>query len=405
MLNIPSFQDKSLKGEILLPPSKSISHRYLIIQALSNSPAELRHISDCNDTRVLQKALQSKESEIDFEDAGTPMRFYLAYAALKNLKVTITGNEGLKKRPVGPLVDALLQLGCKVEYLGNKGFLPLKLTEGINTSKNKVTVDASISSQFISALLLIGPALDTGLIIELSGETTSGPYIAMTMDCMKNAGVVVTENDANYKVPAGTYALKGPVDVEADWSASSFFYALAAVSKKAELFLPALNLNSMQGDRVATYIFEFLGVQTKVEEKGIRLLKAGYHVPRIKIDFRSMPDMFPALVATCACLGVNATFIGIRNLTLKESDRVQAMKTNLLQTGAVLNIESDDQASLTYVEGVNGSYSFKSFDDHRIAMACSIFASQKDIEIDDEKVVVKSFPDYWQMFKQLNILN
>ncbi len=128
-------------------------------------------------------------------------------------------------------------------------------------------------------------------------------------------------------------------------------------------------------------------------------------MPRIKIDFRSMPDMFPALVATCACLGVTATFIGIRNLTLKESDRVQAMKTNLLQAGVVLNIESDDQASLTYAEGVKEQYSFKSFDDHRIAMACSIFAALKDVEIDDEKVVVKSFPNYWQLLRQLNILN
>lgn len=376
----------------------------MIIRALSGNNFTIDNLSKSNDTVVLDKALQSGETVIDFEDAGTPMRFFLAYAALKDLRVTITGNPGLLARPVKPLVDALSQLGCLISYMDKEGFLPLCIEKGIDTKKNSVSLDASVSSQFASALLLIAPALENGLTIELLGKTTSMPYIDLTIDCMKKAGVTVSVLDDKLVVTSRKYRVEDIIWVEPDWSSATFIYALAAASGNSDIIIRDLKLDSLQGDRVTAYLFEFFGVRTIVEKDGIRLNNSEGAVNKIKVDFTAIPDMFPAVSSICAMLRIKATFTGIRNLAMKESNRLLAMKENLEQTGAILNIENEKQASLIFNEHRNGQYSFKSFNDHRIAMACSAFALHSDIIIDDETVVKKSFPGYWKVLSDLKVI-
>jgi 3-phosphoshikimate 1-carboxyvinyltransferase len=404
MLKIPKIDVAAITGETELPPSKSISHRYLIIQALAHKDFTIRNLSQSNDTLLLQKALGSGSGMIDFEDAGTPMRFYLAYAALKGLMVTITGNEGLRKRPIAPLIDSLTQLGCRIGYLETQGFLPLKILEGVDIAKTKVVADSGLSSQFVSALLLIAPCFTQGLQIEYSGKS-SGSYIDLTVDAMRKYGAGVKVEKNIFSVEGGGYGPGSEVLVEADWSAATFLYAWM-VARPGNLTLRGLSEASVQGDAVTAKVFEYFGIRTTKTPQGIKIEKiTGEPVSGIfEYDFTNTPDMFPALAAVCAYLKVGAKFSGVRNLRLKESDRIRAMKDNLLQVGAEIDVVNDDELLMRYNGRKESSYHFKSYNDHRIAMACSIFAFEKDIVIDDETVVRKSFPGYWEIFRKMGFM-
>ena len=404
MLELPFVKKQKLNGAVNLPASKSISHRYLIIQALADAKSiNLQNISNSNDTLVLQKALMHPTSQVDFEDAGTPMRFFLAYAALKDLRVVISGNASLKQRPVAPLVDALSQLGCRIIYLEKEGCLPLSIEKGIDLYCESVTIDSGMSSQFLSALLLVGPYLNTGLKIISTGELNSQPYIDLTLDAMRTCGVVVNKESNQYDVPKSSYTASVPLIVEADWSAAAFVLAWAT-ARKSKIEITALSIDSKQGDKVAKLFYESLGVVINASNltNGINVISDDLNLPKqIHFDFTHTPDMFPVIAATCAYLRINAHFTGVKNLVVKESNRIEAMRSNLLQVGANLNSINDNELLMDFVLPSKDSYAFKSYEDHRIAMACSIFAFEKNITIDNASVVQKSFPNYWHLFLKM----
>lgn len=393
--------NKPLTGRITLPASKSISNRYLMICALSNHQMPLMGLSDSSDTRVLESALYHPGTTIDFKDAGTPLRFYLAYAALIGCDFTIDGNERLRQRPIGDLIHALKSLGAGFEFFEKDNQLPLKVVNKVDLNSDKVTIDGSLSSQFVSAMLLIAPYFKNGLSINIAGEQVSKPYVEMTLDMMKHAGIKVLEMPDKYHVSNGKYSLPEYFEAEADWSAAAFVYTFAALLPSTELFLKGLNISSSQGDSKISKIFELFGVQSIQDLGGIRIKSSILTKPEmLKLDFTSIPDAFPAICALCAATRTEAEFTGIKNLALKESNRVEAMKNNLAQTACQIEHLNEDTVKLTFSERTLKKYSFDSYGDHRIAMACSIFATLTDIEIINEEVVSKSFPDYWEVLKK-----
>jgi 3-phosphoshikimate 1-carboxyvinyltransferase len=400
MLEIKEFISKKLKGEVILPASKSISNRYLLIEALQGSGNRVNNLSDSNDVRLMQKALGIQAGEVDFEDAGTPMRLYLAYAALKGLDVTIDGDERLRARPIAALLIALEQLGAVFEYAQKKHALPLTVKHGIDKKKEEVSIDMGLSSQFLSALLLIAPYFEHGLLIKAKGRMNSIPYIDLTLGSMKLSGAKVVAVSNGYKVAAGSYRIPEHTTVEPDWSAATFIYALAAMADDVNLILRDLSLNSIQGDKKTAEVFKHLGVMSTQENSGIRLSKTRPATELLRVDFSDMPDMFPAVAAVCAAIRVPALFTRTDNLSLKESDRVEAMRINLMQTGAHL-VKTENGLEFRFLQDKKAKYLFRSFNDHRIAMACSIFAFHTDIVIDDETVVKKSYPGYWSTYKAL----
>ncbi|MDI1234992.1 MAG: hypothetical protein PSX81_11965 [bacterium] len=402
MLKISAVLKDTLNGVIHLPTSKSISHRFLIIQAMSQvGEIQLDHISNSHDTILLQQALKSNQASIDFEDAGTPMRFYLAFAALKDKEVLITGNGVLKTRPIAPLVNALGQLGCRIKYSEQSGFLPIQIEKGVELSSNKVEIDSALSSQFLSALLLIAPAFTNGLEIITTSEISSAPYVALTLDAMQQCGIEVAHNNGVFKVKPGQFKTKLPIRIEGDWSAACFVFAWAAL-RPSKFELPDLNLNSKQGDKEAILFFKQLGVEsTQFADKVVVQSNPVLFPDSIFFDFTNTPDMFPVVTATCAFLKIKASFTGVKNLTIKESNRILAMQNNLRQTGAQLTIINENELFMDFDVSYTKEYHFKSYNDHRIAMACSLFAFDKSITIDNEMVVNKSFPNYWEQFRSV----
>lgn len=403
MLLIPEFKKRSLKGSIELPFSKSYSHRFLMMQALAGNQLPLGPVSDSNDTSVLQRALQQRQGVVNFEDAGTPLRFYLAYAALKGLPVTITAGEGLKGRPIKPVIHALEALGAVFEFMQLPGSLPLKIIKGVNLSLNKASIDTDISSQFLSALLLMAPAFDNGLKIESKGNRVAGPYIDMTLDAMQMAGITTEIINNVYDVAKGEYKSKEKLMVPRDWSAAAFAYALAAAADEADVFLPGLSLQSVQGDKAVAAIFNQLGIATEVLSGGIRLKSGLPVVKTLQCDFIDTPDLFPAVAAACVCKGIDAVFTGVRNLVYKESNRILAMQYNLEQAGATITATDNNVLELK-CNTSTGTMNFKSFEDHRIIMACSIFAFRNNITFDEGSHVRKSFPGYWNTLHQLGLI-
>ncbi|MES2616573.1 MAG: 3-phosphoshikimate 1-carboxyvinyltransferase [Bacteroidota bacterium] len=404
MLRIPEILLPEVKGTVQLPSSKSISHRLMIIRALAPQPIELINLSDSNDTVLLSKALLHTNDTVNFEDAGTPMRFFLAYAALKNLPVTITGTDKLQQRPIAPLINALRQLGAVIESIGGNDQLPLRIVKGVDLNATTVTIDSGMSSQFISALLLIAPCFTNGLTIVQEGAMNSEPYITMTITAMQQCGVKVKIVNNVYHIENGNYQFTQPIVVESDWSAATFLYAIASVAKNADIFLPHLKFPSIQGDSAAVVLFSKLGVNSTWDKDGIRIQSNDTCVTELEVDFTNIPDMFPAVIAVCVFKGIPLRCKGIANLPHKESNRIAAMQENLIQVGAQFQTISDNELLVKVGNTQTGTYTFKSFSDHRIIMACSIFAFKHTITIDDETHVKKSFPAYWECLQQLGII-
>jgi 3-phosphoshikimate 1-carboxyvinyltransferase len=398
MLEIRQITKKKLSGEVKLPVSKSMANRYQIISALAGKRMETDWVS--HDVELLHKALASQEKTMNFEDAGTPLRFYIAYAALRGLDVTIDGGERLRVRPIAPLLKALEELGAEFEHPEKAGNLPLKIKKGVDKSLSHVKLNAGLSSQFLSALLLVAPYFEQGLVIETEGELSSAPYIRLTIDIMDKAGVTVLVQDHKLSVKHASYNLKQDLNIESDWSAATFIYALAAMADEADIVLPGLRVDSAQGDAATVEILRQFGIISTRAGNEVHITKSGGSNDFIAIDFTDVPDMFPAIAALCAAKKTRAKFTGVKNLAFKESDRLEAMRANLVQTGTILSV-AGNEATLEFSGKESGKYYFRSFNDHRIAMACSIFAFQKDITIDDETVVKKSFSDYWEVFRKL----
>lgn len=392
--------DRVLRGTIDLTASKSLSNRLLIIRALAGSGTPVKNLAPARDTSILNAALESHAAggrHFDIGHAGTAMRFLTGYLACMDGESVITGSERMQKRPIGILVDALCAIGADIEYLGEFGFPPLSI-RGKKLAGGEVWLDGSVSSQFISSLLMITPALQNGLVIHFTGEVTSRPYINMTLKIMEQFGVYGQWQGNSISVSPQKYSTT-PEDeaictVEADWSSASYWYSLAALSTDCDLLLRGLHKNSLQGDAVVTDIYTFFGVRTSFEQEGVRLTRLHSKNEHFGFDFTDCPDLVQTVAVTCAALGIPAWMNGLHTLKLKETDRVAAMMRELQKVGISAVSHKDglqiDAGNLDTTGAV-----IETYEDHRMALAFSALAFAGGIEIHEAGVVGKSYPDYW----------
>lgn len=396
-----SFSSEEIIGAVKITGSKSESNRLLILQALFPQ-IKIENLSNSDDTKVLQKALQSEEESIDIHHAGTAMRFLTAfYATQEGKNVTLTGSDRMQERPIKVLVDALRELGADISYLKNQGFPPLKIT-GKKLVKNEVTVEANISSQYISALMLIAPSLPNGLQIHLDGKVTSVPYIEMTLKFLTECGIKGNfETDTIVIEPAHDISAANIV-VESDWSSASYFYSMAALSNEAKISLSSYKQHSYQGDQVVAGIYKQLGVETTYANDSISLSKSPFKKPRkLVLDLSNSPDLAQTIAVTCLGLGIKCELTGLHTLRIKETDRLQALKDEMEKLGAHVEI-TVDSLHLIPSEELKSGIKIETYNDHRMALAFAPLAIKVPLEIADAEVVSKSFPGFWEDLKNLD---
>ncbi len=400
--------DKVLKGTIQLPASKSISNRLLILQALNGRDFKIINLSEAEDTVLLSRLLGKIKAqkgpnqliELDTHNAGSVMRFLTAFLALRPGKWVITGDERMRKRPIGVLVDGLKPLGANIEYLAKLGYPPV-LIKGTTLKGKEVIIDPGISSQFVSALIMIGPTLPGGLTLHMAGHPVSQPYIDMTIRIMKSFGINIIKERSYISIPE---VIPEPHDfiVEPDWSAAAFWYEAVALSKEADLFLPGLMEESIQGDSVVASIFENLGVHSAFSKEGVRLTRKKLQKNSFSFSFSDHPDIALSVITTCAALGMEGRFEGLKSLTIKESDRLQALRNEFPKLNIHPNPASNDLSNpkIEFSQNVISApddVKIDTYGDHRIAMTFAPLAMKLGkITIKDPDVVVKSYPHFWE---------
>jgi len=410
-----SKPNKTINGNIRLDGSKSISNRALIINALCEKDFALHHLSTSNDTVTLQKLLANvaDDATLDAGAAGTTFRFMTAYLSMQAGTQILTGTERMKQRPIGVLVDALRDLGANIDYLENEGYPPLKIYAPSPLSTNKLSISAGTSSQYISALLMLAPTLPEGLELTLTGDIVSRSYIEITTSMMAYFGVECVWEGNTIKVAAQKYDAKDFV-VEADWSAASYHYAFAILADELDLQLDGLFQESTQGDSVIAKMAERFGVKSEFNETGVHLTKSGQEVrPMFEWDFILCPDIAQTLSVICGATGVNGLFTGLQTLSIKETDRVAALQTELAKTQVWLSklpprfSKKYPEKEYYMVEGnaqVEGTPRFPTYEDHRMAMAFAPLAMLGEIEVEEPKVVGKSYPKFWEDMENLGFV-
>lgn len=400
-------KDNEIKGTILIPASKSISNRILIIEALSSEKLDFENLSNSDDTKILQESLntvnanKAKLITLDVGMAGTAFRFLTAFLSLQNGMFILTGSERLKERPIKPLVDILLDLGANIQYKEKEGFAPLIIV-GKKLHGKEVTIDASISSQFITALMLIAPKIEGGLNIQLRGSIASLPYLKMTKDLMHQFGVVTAFNGKAISISEQDYA-NSQLIIEADWSSASYFYESLAIAKKGQLTLKNYTENSLQGDSKLAKIFENLGIKTTFQKNEIVLTKIPLNKQKLfKYNFINEPDLVQAIVCTCVALGINAEISGIESLKIKETDRIQALKNEILKLNWDLIKKGDGVYFLerTKLAMIKKELQFNTYNDHRMAMCLAPLSLKYEaVNIENPEVVSKSNVDFWKLIE------
>jgi len=393
---------KEINLSISLPASKSISNRALILNALAYSPYEIQNLSDCDDTRVTIKALDSNDTTFDIGAAGTAMRFLTAFLSKTVGEWVITGSERMKQRPIKLLVDALNSLGARIEYVEKEGFPPLKIF-GSALLGGEIHLNGGISSQYISALMMIAPYMQNGLKIILEGNIISVPYIHMTINMMKEYGVDVTFKNNTIEVQPQNYR---PIQfkVESDWSAASYWYEILSLKVKGDIFLKGLNKNSYQGDSKVAELFEQLGVGTTYQQDGVLLSPNNNYVAKFEFDFVNQPDLAQTFAVTCCLKSIPFHFKGVQSLKIKETDRVAALINELAKLGYVLTEPAEGQlewSGLKTSDAVTGTPSIKTYEDHRMAMAFAPVALIRPVIIENPEVVSKSYPHFWDDFEAI----
>ncbi len=392
--------NKMLRGEINLPASKSISNRILIINALAYSPFLIENLSDSDDTRVMEEVLNSNTNTFDIGHAGTAMRFLTAFLSKIAGEWTITGSERMQNRPIGILVDALRMMGASIKYSGKEGFPPLKIF-GTSLKGDVIEMDGSVSSQYISALLMIAPTIEGGMTLKLLNKITSKPYIDLTLQLMEEFGIHHTWIANEIKIEEQNYKPK-KFTVEADWSGASYWYAMAALSDDCDLLLKGLRLNSLQGDSSQAIWFEkYFGVLSIQEGNDVRLSRVTKNtVKLIEIDFIENPDIAQTFAVLAVCKNIPFNFSGLQTLKIKETDRIAALQCELLKFGAILT--EPNQGELAW-DGkvdesiVNDPPVVKTYHDHRMALAFATTAMKiPKISIEDPFVISKSYPRFWE---------
>lgn len=393
----------SLQGSLSLPASKSISNRALIIRAICGDHFSITNLSEADDTKTLERLLKNPTAMVDAGEGGTTLRFLMAYLALRGDEVTLTAAPSLRARPLSELITALRTLGAVIICHENEGKLPLTIKAG-KLSGNKVTIAGDISSQFISALMMIGPALPGGLTIEMTGEILSLPYILMTASVMKHFGVEVRMEGNHLHVPAGSYR-SADFSVESDWSAASYWYEAAALSSEAEIILHGLSNVSCQGDAVLAQWMESLGVTTHPVNGGLMLRKTREAKPvsYFAADLSGAPDLGPALAATAGGLNITADLDNLKNFRLKESDRAVSMQRGLYDLGVKTDFCGGSRFKVYGGDGIRFTpRTIRTFNDHRVAMAFAPLSLKTgSVFIDDPQVVKKSYPGFWKDWESL----
>ncbi len=404
--NISIFKNGPIGGTIHLTGSKSECNRALIMQALSDGKIKIENVSEAADTVTLRSILQNQLAKpaqtngpvtVDVGPAGTAMRFLAAYAALQPGEIILTGSARMKQRPIRILVDGLRALGASIEYLEQEGFPPLRIRGPLQQGSRAVTISGSVSSQYISALLLIAPCLPDGLELTIDGELTSRPYVEMTLSMLEQAGIRHDSEDQVIRIQNQPFA-PSVIAIEPDWSAASYWYAMVALSPEGtELFLPGLNGYSLQGDSRITEIMANFGITSQFRDGGVHLKKEVKEVARRIFDFHDCPDLAQTVLVVCAALGHDATFTGLETLKIKETDRVRALQNELAKIGVKL-IEKN----LTYKLDCSGrslpkTLTIETYEDHRMAMAFAPLALVVDeLIVEDPAVVEKSYPHFWK---------
>lgn len=396
-----------LSSTIELPTSKSISNRVLIIHQILNQQFTISGLSTAEDTEVLKQILEQHGNLIDVGHGGTTMRFLTAYfAATEGKDVAISGSERMHQRPIKILVEALKKLGADIKYLNNEGFPPLQI-KGKKLNGGTINLDGSVSSQYISALLLIAPLLKTALTITFTTPLVSKPYILMTISIMQYFGVEVTWlSEKQLVVKQGDYVVKN-FSVEADWSAASYWYSMVALSKNATIVLKGLDKTSLQGDIAVIDLFAELGVNTRFLENGVELSKSNIPISwKMKtVDFTLFPDLAQTYAVTCAALNLPVRITGLSTLRIKETDRIAALQNELNVLGFNVAINHNDLTIHQQKEILIKQHNVVTYNDHRMAMAFAPLALITDkLTIENQEVVAKSYPRFWEDLKQVGFV-
>ena len=394
-----SHTSKSINADLILPASKSISNRALIIQALCQSKPKLLNLSKSSDTQSLVQALQTTSKTIDVGDAGTSMRFITAYLSQQEGSYILTGSDRMKERPIGHLVEALNSIGADINYLEKDGFPPLAIN-GKALEGGKVDISTSVSSQFVSALLLIAPTLKKGLSLSLKGELLSKPYIKMTLDIMRYFGIQSSWTNNTIQVEPQNYVSKD-LKVESDWSALAFILQAMSIAKSAQVSISGLSKDSWQGDSYVLNLFEKFGLQYKFKDEKLYLKKLNKDLNGdSNVNLIDTPDLAQAYCCTLSALSKSAKIKGLNNLKLKESHRLKALHMELNKIGQHSRY-SEDTIQLESSVLHTPTESFDSHNDHRMAMCLAPFALLFDIKIKNIEVVNKSYPSYWEDLKKM----
>jgi 3-phosphoshikimate 1-carboxyvinyltransferase len=402
MKYIVSKPDHSLKGSIILPSSKSIANRALIIHALSYSPYTIENLSDSDDTRVMEQVFNSNTNYFDIGHAGTAMRFLTAFLSQIVGEWTITGSERMKQRPIGILVDALTKLGARIEYIEKEGFPPLKIF-GSHLKGCVLELDGSVSSQYISALLMIAPTVEGGLTLRLKNKITSRPYIEMTLKLMEQFGIQHAWKGNEIRVAEQSYRAR-PFSVEADWSGASYWYEMAVLADEVDLELQGLRTESLQGDAILAQWFEKLGIQTTATEKGSRLTKNGQPLPKfLQLNFIENPDVAQTFAVLCVMKQIPFYFTGLETLKIKETNRIAALQDELAKFGAQITEPAHGELKWegTFSLEKQPLPEIETYHDHRMALAFApACQTAGPVAILDPMVITKSYPGYWEDLKR-----
>ena len=384
--------------------SKSESNRLLILKYIFKN-IKIENLSNSDDTIVLKNYLESNSNLIDVHHAGTAMRFLTAYLAIQNNNsFQITGSKRMQNRPIKILVDALNILGADINYLDKIGYPPLKIN-GKMLLGGEISLSSDVSSQYISALMLIASSLKNGLVITLEGSVTSRPYIEMTSSILNRVGIKSLFKENKISIQSVKLLEKSIQKVESDWSSLSYFYSIVALSKNSELNIGSYNINSIQGDKKLVEIYQNFGVQTSFLNDIITIKKTESKDlnKSLKLDLSDTPDITQTIAVTCFGLGLSCDLHGLHTLKIKETDRLEALKVELTKMGAIVSI-TKDSFHLTKSSEIKSNITIETYNDHRMAMAFTPLAIFKPIIINNPDVVSKSFPDFWDHLKGMNFL-
>ncbi|TKC09003.1 3-phosphoshikimate 1-carboxyvinyltransferase [Pedobacter frigoris] len=394
--------NKHINTEITLTGSKSECNRALIISSLSKGLVDIDNMSNAADTVTLNRILNNisqndpHQQTVDVGPAGTAMRFLTAYLSTLPGNFILTGTERMKQRPIGILAEALKSIGASLSYLEQDGYPPISITGPLQQQMDSVKIKGDISSQYISALLMIAPTLTQGLTLEIEGELTSLPYVKMTLDMLEETGIKHSWDGNNITIKPQQFNAS-TLAVEPDWSAASYWYSIAALSDKAIIELPYLKDKSLQGDSRIRKIMEAFGVQTNKTSKGIVLSSAEKSFDDQVLDLKDCPDLAQTIIVCAAAIGKNLSFTGLETLKIKETDRVKALQNELAKIGVVL--KEDNLIYTLNCEGLHfpEKVTFETYEDHRMAMAFAPLSLMiKEVELEDMNVVEKSYPDFWK---------